>query len=84
MNILNAIQGPCQWSVLVFMVLTLPVFFVFMVTLFKYRKIEPLNSMFFRIMFSLGVVDFISLLLYYPRLLTNTTDRHRYVCPLSS
>jgi hypothetical protein len=52
---------------------------LFMWMLMKYRNIEPLNSAFFRIILSLGVVDLLETIAQYPVLLTNTTDKHMWL-----
>jgi hypothetical protein len=80
MIILQTIQSPCQWFTLIFVIISIPVYILFMVMLIKFRKVEPMNSLFFRILFSLAVADLLTLIAYYPRLLTNTTDRQMYVC----
>jgi hypothetical protein len=41
----------------IFMLITIPIYIMYLITLFKNRKDETLKSPFFKLMFSLGIAD---------------------------
>jgi hypothetical protein len=79
LRFVQTIQSPCQWAMLIFIIVSTIVHILFLATLIKFRNVEPMNSAFFRILFSFTITALLKVTAQYPFMLTNTTDKHMYV-----